>query len=143
MGWAVTLGFSGTGDADMAPRQLKQVRQLIGYVLRPTVMHFGDCVHADAQAFVIAKEFGVKTIGHPPDNSRKRAFCEYDEERPPRPYLLRNDDIAREGVDGLIAAPEGWVEVTRSGTWATVRYARKFKRHIWIVRPDGSVQEEQ
>lgn len=52
------------------------------------------------------------------------------EERPAKPYLERNKDIANEGIDGLIAAPSGWVEELRSGTWATVRYARKLKRTI-------------
>lgn len=135
----MTLGFSGNGDRDMAPRQLKAVRKLL---YDCNVLHLGDCIHADEQAYAVAISLGIKTVGHPPDQGRKRAFLQYDEEWPVRPYLHRNDDIAHAGIDGLIAAPEGWVEVLRSGTWSTVRYARKYGRHIWIVRPDGSVKEE-
>lgn len=131
------LGFTGTSHAPgMAPRQLKTVRDLLYHV---TVLHLGDCVNADAQAHAEALELGIKTIGHPPDWSGRRAFCTYDEEWTPKPYLVRNLDIATCGVNGLIAAPKGWVEVPRgSGTWATIRYARKLHRKIWIVRPDGS-----
>lgn len=135
----MTLGFTGTQQG-MAPRQLKVVRQLL---YNCVFVHLGDCVGADAQAHAIATEYGVTRIGHPPTERRKRAFLDYDEERGPKPYLMRNLDIAMEGVDGLVAAPSGWIEEQRSGTWSTVRRARKLRRHIWIVRPDGSVVEER
>ena len=123
----------------MAPRQHKAVRQLLWNVQQ---LHLGDCIGADAEAYEEAVRLGIKTVGHPPDNASKRAFCEYDEERPPKPYLARNRDIVMEGIDGLIAAPKEFVEVLRSGTWATVRYARKAGRRIWIVMPDGTIKEE-
>ena len=85
---------------------------------------------------------GIATIGHPPTLSRRRAFLDYNEEREPLPYLVRNRAIVAEGIDGLIAAPKGWVEEQRSGTWATIRYARQAGRRIWIVRPDGAVRLE-
>ncbi|MCR4301818.1 MAG: hypothetical protein NUV51_09425 [Sulfuricaulis sp.] len=105
-------------------------------------LHLGDCVGADAEAHAEAVSLGIKIVGHPPSDTKARAFLSYAEERKPRAYLLRNQDIAMEGVDGLIAAPKGWVEELRSGTWATVRYARKVRRRIWIVRPDGEVMVE-
>lgn len=132
-------GFTGTSKHDMAPRQLKSVRDLLWPI---NVLHLGDCIHADAQAYEEAVGLGIKTIGHPPKDGKKRAFLEYDEEREPKDYLLRNLDIAMEGVDGLIAAPSGFVEELRSGTWSTVRRARKLRRHIWIVLPDGKVRVE-
>ena len=133
-------GFTGTSRVPgMAPRQLKTVRQLLYDV---TELHLGDCVNADAQAHIEAISLGIKTIGHPPSESGRRAFCTYDEERESKPYLERNHDIANSGIDGLIAAPNGWAEEQRSGTWATIRHARKLKRKIWIVRPDGTVNVE-
>lgn len=103
------------------------------------VLHLGDCIGADTQAYTEAIRLGVKTIGHPPTNPQKRSFLTYDEERPAKPYLARNLDIATEGEDGVIATPQEFVEVLRSGTWATVRYARKLGRKVYIIRPDGSV----
>lgn len=133
-----SLGFTGT-QRGMAPRQLKAVRQMLYNV---DVLHLGDCVGADAQAHEEALRFEIKLVGHPPDDPRKRANLEYDETWEPKPYLARNADIVDSGVDGIIAAPRGWTEEVRSGTWTTIRLARKEGRHIWIVRPDGTVREE-
>jgi hypothetical protein len=41
----------------------------------------------------------------------------------------------------LVACPDG-EERQHSGTWATVRYARKRGKWIIIVYPDGTVREE-
>jgi hypothetical protein len=41
-----------------------------------------------------------------------------------------------------VAAPRTPIETLRSGTWATVRYARAYGRPVWIVLPDGSVRVE-
>lgn len=43
---------------------------------------------------------------------------------------------------GLIATPAGFQEEQRSGTWATIRYARKMNHHIYIVYSNGHVREE-
>lgn len=64
-----------------------------------------------------------------------------DEERAPKPYLVRNRDIVEE-TELLIAAPAKAVEHLQSGTWSTVRYARRFGRPISIIRPDGTVIRE-
>ena len=121
----------------MTARQQRQLERLLYHV---TALHLGDSINADTEAYEIAFELGVKTIGHPPDNKSRRSFCDYHEEREPKPYLDRNRDIASEGEGGLIAAPSGWTEVFRgSGTWATIRYARKLKRKIWIIVPDGTI----
>jgi hypothetical protein len=53
----------------------------------------------------------------------------------------RNHDIVDE-TELLIACPGELAEAVRSGTWATVRYARKLGRPIVIFWPDGSVTGE-
>lgn len=138
---SMILGFSGTSQG-MAPRQAKAMRQLL---YDCTELHLGDCIGADAEAYAIAGETGIIRIGHPPRDGKKRAFLEYERELPKQPYLVRNGHIARDGVNGLIAAPQDWVEIKRGrdgGTWSTVRRARNYGRYIWIVRPDGSIIEE-
>ena len=50
--------------------------------------------------------------------------------------LLRNAVIV-DGCDLLVAIPAGDREEWRSGTWATVRYARKIKREHIIIWPNG------
>jgi len=54
----------------------------------------------------------------------------------PRPPLVRNRDIV-DATDMLIAAPATRKEVLRSGTWATIRYAKKMKKWIYIIYPSG------
>lgn len=63
-----------------------------------------------------------------------------DEKREPLPYLARNCVIVDE-ADILLACPKG-PEEQRSGTWATVRYARKQNKRIVIVYPDGTITTE-
>ena len=48
------------------------------------------------------------------------------------PYLERNKNIVN-AVDFIIAAPDG-PEKVRSGTWSTVRYAKKVgtKGVVWM-----------
>jgi predicted Rossmann fold nucleotide-binding protein DprA/Smf involved in DNA uptake len=42
-------------------------------------------------------------------------------------------------VDGLIACPQTLKEEIRSGTWTTVRIARRLGRVIWLVYPNGAI----
>lgn len=106
------------------------------------VLHHGDCVGSDAQAHDIAKSMGWYVVGHPPIKEHLRAFKECDELREPGNYLDRDHDIVDETV-ALVATPRLLHEELRSGTWATVRYARKARRPVYIIFPDGSVQREQ
>jgi hypothetical protein len=59
--------------------------------------------------------------------------------RPERPYLDRNKDIVRETAS-LIAAPAEPEEQLRSGTWSTVRFARKQGKPVFLILPDGTVR---
>jgi len=135
------LGFTGTSHG-MAPRQRKTVHQLLYDV---NTIHLGDCVGADAEAYAEAVMLGIKVVGHPPSDGKKRAFCDYDEEWAPQPYLIRNRDIVGAGIDGLIAAPKDYVQPANlrgQGTWSTIGYARLVGRHIWIVFPNGTIKED-
>ena len=52
----------------------------------------------------------------------------------PQFALKRNCDIVLAGVE-LIACPHQMSEVLRSGTWSTVRFARKIKKRVVMVWP--------
>lgn len=54
--------------------------------------------------------------------------------------LARNRTIVRRG-DRLLAFPATEEEELRSGTWMTVRFARKLGRPVTIVTPSGKVVE--
>jgi hypothetical protein len=98
--------------------------------------HHGDCIGGDEQAAKIAKALGFWTIGHPPTDPKLRAFFPSDEERDPLPYLQRDRALVKE-VPMLVATPHG-PEIRRSGTWATIRYAREAGVPRLIIRPNGT-----
>ena len=138
------IGFTGT-QKGMTPEQR---RTFEGFVdpnegtdfmaeFKPE-FHSGDCVGADEQARDICEYHGYRLIGHPPDNPSKRAFGAFHEIREPLPYLDRNKAIVNE-TDYLIACPGEMQEKLRSGTWSTVRYARKQGRKVVIIYPNGEI----
>jgi hypothetical protein len=103
--------------------------------------HHGMCVGADATFDEMLSYTHATVYGHPANMPGLRAACPMVEvEHKPKPPLERNRDIV-DASDWLIAAPKG-PEEQRSGTWATVRYARKLGRPITIVWPDASVTRE-
>ena len=95
-----------------------------------TELHHGDCIGWDEQAHNIAASLSIKTVAHPPTNSVARAYCNADKVMPTRPYLERNTEIVL-ACDTLFAAPDG-PERIRSGTWSTVRKARKARKPVEI-----------
>ena len=61
-----------------------------------------------------------------------RAFCIGTIVKEPQPYLQRNHNIVNE-CDMLVAFPSTSNEVLRSGTWSTIRYAKKAKKPVEII----------
>jgi len=112
-----------------------------------TEYHHGDCVGADKQFHKLITDkykrsgmyYGTHStsfpiIVHPPDNDKHRAFCKEGKILKPKPYLKRNKDIV-DSCDLLIACPNPKDEINklRSGTWSTIRYAKKQGKDIIII----------
>jgi len=146
------VGFTGT-QRGMERRQHGAVAELLRRRLSPPHMsvkieaHHGDCVGADEEFHHLVRELSdrlllgdSRIVVHPPEISRKRAFCQGDEERVVKNYLARNYDIV-EDTDLLIAAP-GTSEILCSGTWATIRHARKLRKTILRIMPNGTEIKE-
>lgn len=132
------LGFTGTQDGMTQWQSQFVFNEMMD--LAPTEAHHGCCVGADAEFHDILGYSQAKVHGHPPIKTDKMADCSCDVMHEPKDYLVRNHDIV-DASEWLIAAPKGPEEM-RSGTWATVRYARKQKRPISIVWPDGRITRE-
>ena len=101
----------------------------------------GDCIAADALAGTIWKNLGGKIWLRPPINNRKRAYLFYDETDEPLPYLERNHNIV-DNSEVLVAIPSTRDEVLRSGTWATIRHARKKGIPIIYIFPSGDIVDD-
>lgn len=137
------VGFTGTraGMTDL------QKAVTIGLLSKNHVeiAHHGGCVGADIDFDYICyhnRPRNIITVVHPSNLKNQQGkwfFTPYvKSEKPP---LERNRDIVDES-DFLIATPRESQEVLRSGTWATIRYARRQKKHAYIVYPSGTLTEE-
>ena len=125
------VGFTGTRQG-MNDFQKSQVQQFLSGLVS-TEVHHGDCLGADEDFDAIAYQRGLKIVIHPPENSTHRAWCSDGEVLKPKPYIVRNHDIV-DACDVLLACPSG-PEVVRSGTWATIRYAKKQGKNVIIIYP--------
>lgn len=140
------IGFTGTQNG-MTLSQLKMLQPILiklkthlNTFNSEDEFHHGDCIGSDAQAHDIAEIQQYKIVIHAPNNPTKRAWKYSEHNRRPYPYLVRNHHIVLE-TEYMIAAPAQLEEQVRSGTWATIRYARKLLKPIWILFPDGSGQQ--
>ena len=125
------IGFTGTRKG-MTAIQFDKIKELIDK-LDVSEVNLGDCVGADDQMFSLCYSRGIKTIGHPPIDDKLRAFCRYDEEKEPKYFTHRNKAIV-DNSDLIIATPKGF-ESVRSGTWQTIRYARRVDKKVLVVMP--------
>ena len=135
------LGFTGSRNG-LSDAQADVLAELF-LEMRPTEFHHGDCVGADEQALNMVFDLvDPWTVSHPPTDPKARANTRNAQERSPKPYLARNHDIVDE-TDHLIACPGKLHEEGRSGTWATIRHARRTGKPVTIIWRDGSVKQER
>lgn len=134
------VGFTGT-RLGMTKEQKLTVEDLLIFSIslggENTFFH-GDCVGADFDAHQIAHRLGYRVHIYPGKEvgSPLRANCVGTVHRV-LPPLERNRVIV-DLCELLLVTPRGMAEESRSGTWATIRYARTKDKPIRIVFPDGS-----
>lgn len=129
------VGFTGTRRG-LTEQQRAAVQDCLS---RFQWLHHGDCLGADWEAHNIATALGLQVHVHPPRDPVQRAFCSANAWSKPKDYIERNHDIV-DATRELIATPAEMQEQLRSGTWATIRYARKQGRLVTIIYPDGSLE---
>jgi hypothetical protein len=138
-----TVGFTGTGHQPLTNNQKINLEAKLlwfrdnGY----KIARHGDCIHADTEFHYIALRLGYYIVVHPPINSSKASGLGTKPaeqaiilREQPKPYLDRNHDIV-DNSDILIACPKENTEQLRSGTWSTVRYARKKGKQVYLILP--------
>lgn len=143
------IGFTGTSRG-MNAQQKEQFRDFLSGIVRQEIQqgssfvefHHGDCIGADDEAATIAHDVGCSIVAHPgypkgkPEDTTFRAFNPHNETiLPAKEFLVRDHDIV-DVAEFMIAAPHTDKELVRSGTWTTVRYARKVGRPIGFVYPN-------
>jgi len=135
------VGFTGTRNG-MSAAQLQVVGKLL-LEFSPEEFHHGNCIGADVQAeTMVGRQLTQCLIHrHPCTLGGQQSIIPappgtiVHKEKPP---LDRNWDIV-DASTVIVATPKEKMEIRRSGTWATIRYARKAGRPLYIVYPDGLI----
>jgi hypothetical protein len=124
------LGFTGT-KAGLTIRQHDMLYERLT-MLKPSVFVHGGCVGGDDEADLMAATLGIPRLVFPSTRIDKRVSDDVLRSRTgspvwimtPKEPLDRNPDIVN-AVEQLIACPRQPRMITRSGTWTTVRLARR------------------
>ena len=126
------IGFTGSRSG-LNDEQRKNIITFLDNNKEKSIeVHHGDCVGGDQDFHEICEKYDNITIYiHPPKDDKLRAFCKSNNIFVKKDYLIRNRDIVN-SCSILIACPYTKIEELRSGTWSTVRYARKNNKEIHI-----------
>ena len=128
----MNIGFTGSRNGMSNEQKLQVKNYLLSLQHLNLTVHHGDCKGSDRDFHNICTDLqSIKIIIHPPNCSTMRAFCNSDTILQERPFLLRNRDIV-DSSEVLIACPINNNEIMRSGTWSTIRYARKCNKQVNI-----------
>ena len=133
----IKIGFTGTQRGMTKAQQRNVIECIMRAKWGQDQFAHGDCIGADEDLHNLVRLAGLPITIYPPINESKRAFCHGAFEMEPKDYLERNHDIV-DASDVLWACPGGMEEELRSGTWATIRYARSQNKPVVIFYPDGS-----
>src|SRR3990167_1562556 len=127
------LAFTGTSHQPLTLWQRSALRDfLTARLASPLLAIHGACIYADAEFDAMCVELDVPRRVYPSTHPTKSALAQCLARggritvvtRPMDP-LKRNPLIVHAATD-LIACPRQSHEITRSGTWTTVRLARRF-----------------
>lgn len=134
------VGMTGTRFGLTEP-QFEAFQRVLPWVTI-TEFHHGDCVGADAEiaTFLKQEQPSIRIVCRPCTITKARAYTEADETHEPIGPLDRNQLIV-DSVEMMLAFPGKMAEQQRSGTWFTIRYARRQGTPLAIFWPDGSVTD--
>lgn len=151
----VTIGFTGTRKG-MTERQAARLEEYLRMYQRSfggrVEFCHGGAIGADSEADDIARTLHIPRIVRPalafpmqlPEKRMEdlsKVFGGAEILGPKSDPLARNKDIVNASAY-MLAIPARMKEELRSGTWATIRFARSKRKHVVIAWPDGSQLEQ-
>lgn len=127
------VGFTGTRRGMTGAQSDTVMRLLRSFHTPGAVFHHGADLGADHEASLLAERVGYEVVPHPGGTAKEN---------------IERNHLIVELCQVLFAAPAG-AEVLRSGTWATIRFARGLlvkkptggSRPVVIAWPDGTKEE--
>lgn len=152
---SMVIGFTGPQTGMTTQQRAKLFKLLLTNAPNIAAAHHGDCVGGDEEFHDMCVQLRIPEIYiHPPIENSKRAWCGMNSDGtamrlkhttiyllPTKPFLERDADIARQCTT-LFATPAQAVEVQRSGTWATIRYAKKHGKLVIALHPETGLKLE-
>jgi len=141
----MNVGFTGT-QKGMTQEQQTSLVMLLTHLRRfdgsgdPEFWH-GDCIGADTEATKIAQSLRYSTRAWPGPDPLRRGHLPSNYMHEPLDFMQRNRIIAA-SCNPLVACPSGFQMQQRSGTWATVRFARQNEKTVYVIWPDGKIDKE-
>lgn len=134
----IKIGFTGNRYGLTSDQKVQIISILDKY--NNMIVSHGDCVGSDTDFHNLCVNYKnihpnkkITIYIFPPNNPKLRAFNQCDLLMNEKPYLQRNLNIIKNSSI-LIACPiDKNKEQMRSGTWSTIRKARKHKLVIHIL----------
>lgn len=134
----IKIGFTGNRFGLNSEQKIQIISILDKY--ENIIVSHGDCIGSDTEFHNICMDYKntypnkkIRIDIYPPNNYNLRAFNKADVLMDEKPYLERNLDIIKNSSI-LIACPiDKNKEELRSGTWSTIRKARKYNLKIYIL----------
>ena len=134
----IHIGFTGNRYGLTKEQQIQIIEIFDKY--NNIIVSHGDCVGSDTDFHNLCVEYKKTNLEknfqihiYPPVNNKLRGFNLGDVMFKTKPYLQRNKNIVVNS-DILIGCPiDKNNEQTRSGTWSTIRLARKLNKQIYLL----------
>lgn len=132
------IGFTGNRQGLTEEQKIEIIKILDQY--NNIIVSHGDCIGSDTDFHNICIEYKKSNVGknfeihiYPPECDTLRAYNLGDVIYKTKPYLERNKDIVINS-EILIGCPiDKHCEEIRSGTWSTIRFARKHNKQIHLL----------
>lgn len=139
-----TIGFTGA-RVGMSSECVRAVSRQLGLIANANVVGLhGDCVGADSDFDCLCRLHSIETWMRPctMDGNEDHRFRAYTQAKPMGKAtnpMKRNREIASQ-CHVLFGCPPTDHEVQRSGSWATIRYARKYGKPTFLFFPSGETE---
>lgn len=135
----IRLGFTGSRRG-LTDKQRIVLDELVAKICPDEASH-GDCIGADAEFHEAVRELvkPCKITVWPSTYEDMRAFCKGDVVHDPMPARDRDQLIVKFSTH-FIGCPPTEEEIAQSGSWMTLRMARKVKtmvHQLHLIRPSG------
>lgn len=144
------IGFTGTRDKVTRIQKERLAAFLYNMSLhRYDRLFHGGAENADEEAHNLAQQFSYSIEIFPCNGDRRHYWLDRKVKNGEATLIhatnkpLDRNRVIAERCNYLVAVPYQMDEIQRSGTWATVRYAREKRKSLTIIFPDGTIKEER